>query len=404
MKNLFYFNPTCEMAIANGSVSYQAPKLLQELERDLGVLPCFFAGEGDGVVVERRVSAEFKQDLKRYFRKSTPFLLRHCFEQAPVSFERFCPWGWSPAVEHLFFPFASYAQMPFNRISPARMKDLYSRRFALEVLEKLQKNCGSDLLMPSAYNARVCHSIHEVEQLTFGAGMVLKAPWSSSGRGVQILHHRILNESNKAWIKGVLKSQGSIMVEQLLDKLMDLSFHFHVSNGQVKIVGRNYFTTNSKGKYLGSYVGSSFWDKKEEERVFEDSGILDDVQRGLAEILSASVLLESYGGYLGVDALLYRDQQGRVLLQPVLEINPRYTMGLLSIFLHDYIHPCSQGFWSIEMHQSEADKIRWVAEQQRTHPTTWRDGLLASGCIPLSDHYGNTHFSAWLRIKAGSLP
>ncbi len=40
--DIFYFNPTCEFAVANGSPNWQPNKLLKKMEDDLSVLPLFF--------------------------------------------------------------------------------------------------------------------------------------------------------------------------------------------------------------------------------------------------------------------------------------------------------------------------------------------------------------------------
>ena len=46
-ENIFYFNPTCELAIANGSFSYMPPRLLRDFEQDCASLPFLFASPND---------------------------------------------------------------------------------------------------------------------------------------------------------------------------------------------------------------------------------------------------------------------------------------------------------------------------------------------------------------------
>ena len=46
------YNPTCEMAVQNNSVSYQPPLRLQEFERAMSSLMMFISQEGDYVVGE----------------------------------------------------------------------------------------------------------------------------------------------------------------------------------------------------------------------------------------------------------------------------------------------------------------------------------------------------------------
>ena len=62
--NIYYFNPTCELAVANGSFSYQPPLLLQEMERDLSALPFAFCTENDFVLTENHPSDDFLQKMR----------------------------------------------------------------------------------------------------------------------------------------------------------------------------------------------------------------------------------------------------------------------------------------------------------------------------------------------------
>jgi hypothetical protein len=62
--DVYYFNPTCELAVANGSFSYMPPHLLQEMERDLSILPFAFAHESDIVLTDNPPSPDFKMRLQ----------------------------------------------------------------------------------------------------------------------------------------------------------------------------------------------------------------------------------------------------------------------------------------------------------------------------------------------------
>ncbi|HOI48862.1 MAG TPA: hypothetical protein PK167_06130, partial [Prolixibacteraceae bacterium] len=63
LPDVYLFNPTCEMAIANGTVSWQPNRLLQQMETDLGNLPQFFAAETDVVLVKRLPGKAFTDTL-----------------------------------------------------------------------------------------------------------------------------------------------------------------------------------------------------------------------------------------------------------------------------------------------------------------------------------------------------
>jgi hypothetical protein len=55
----------------------------------------------------------------------------------------------------------------------------------------------------------------------------------------------------------------------------------------------------------------------------------------------------NFTGPLGIDAFLFRDATGVVRLKPVVEINPRYTMGRLTLELMHRVAPGSTGEFRI---------------------------------------------------------
>jgi hypothetical protein len=68
--DVYYFNPTCELAVANGSFSYMAPRLLREFERDCSALPFVFSTLGDFVLTENKPSRQF---INSVVKKTTEF-------------------------------------------------------------------------------------------------------------------------------------------------------------------------------------------------------------------------------------------------------------------------------------------------------------------------------------------
>jgi hypothetical protein len=53
-------------------------------------------------------------------------------------------------------------------------------------------------------------------------------------------------------------------------------------------------------------------------------------------------------GPIGIDAFVYRTAQGECRLKPIVEINPRYTMGRLTVELMKHTAPGSCGMFQIE--------------------------------------------------------
>ena len=62
--DIYFFNPTCEYAIANGNASWQPNKILQKMEADLSAIQLFLAKENDIVLVDTIPSDSFINSLK----------------------------------------------------------------------------------------------------------------------------------------------------------------------------------------------------------------------------------------------------------------------------------------------------------------------------------------------------
>ena len=53
----------------------------------------------------------------------------------------------------------------------------------------------------------------------------------------------------------------------------------------------------------------------------------------LFELLAEELRRREFTGALSIDAFIYRDAAGQIRLKPVVEINPRYTMGRVTVEL-----------------------------------------------------------------------
>ena len=73
------------------------------------------------------------------------------------------------------------------------------------------------------------------------------------------------------------------------------------------------------------------------------SALLRRSFNALVTRLEAELKSAEYRGPVGVDAFVYREPDGRCRLKPVVEINPRYTMGRLTLELMKRVAPGAQG-------------------------------------------------------------
>jgi hypothetical protein len=94
---------------------------------------------------------------------------------------------------------------------------------------------------------------------------------------------------------------------------------------------------------------------------------------------------------MGIDAAIYRDPSGIMRLKPIIEINPRYTMGRLALELARHHAPGSAGLLQIlslpQLRQSNQPSFAaWASQLQASHPIR-RDERerLVQGMVCLND-------------------
>lgn len=338
MADLFCFNPTNEMAVANNTVSWQPNRYLSQFERDLSIIPSFLSKSDDVLLSAKIPSSSF---LKRMEAKGfeLPNILPFSIDEALLFAETYKlnwlkPWGWSLLMHVKLKPLFPYTSERFQQSAAALWNDakreLYGRNTALLLQRCLFEKANLPDSIPTSALPCASFSIEDLEKAhsRFGQSM-LKAPWSSSGHGVQPLKEGEIHPSILNWSRGILKKQGFIMVEPLHKKMADFSFQFDYQEGKARFVGISFFMTTSKGQYVGtlmntvnSLISSEIVDFVEKRK----TEYAQELGKGLELILKSD-----YCGHLGIDAMVVLGSNGDFLIDPVVEINLRYNMGIVAM-------------------------------------------------------------------------
>lgn len=401
---LFIYNPTCEMAIANGTVSYMPNKTLTKFEHDLDSLPLFFAGKEDIVLVHQSPDRAFLELLEAAGLCLPKF---KCLSTA-LSDTKFCsmpkeslhPWGWSPRIHHIFKPFKDSCSADFlnqpNAFWKEEHQQLYARKKAMELLQKAISSSDGSLFIGMSQSAQMCSSLSEVEELMDRwKQIVIKTPLSSAGRGIQILRYSTLNQSIIQSINGIIAAQGYVMVEAFLNKQCDFSLQYYCDGkGKLDYLGLGFFATDSKGQYVSNYLGGMPAEMKElltEKRMKE-------LQICMTGILRASEISTEYTGYFGVDCMAVLDAEGQVKIQPCVEINLRYNMSTLALFLNKHLHPGTKGEFKV-YHGAKISFDQFHEEMSQKHPLEMQDGKWTNGYLPLISPFQNKTFGAYLLLE-----
>lgn len=339
---LHIFNPEHDIALAVNRKRFTAPRAALQLRRDLGYLPMLWAGTGDLVLVDDVAAA--REGLQRLGIDTEGQLVCRADLQARadcVAPEGVCPWGWDAAVRQELLAcglpegiLPSEAQLQTIRSISHRG---WAAKHLLPRLRRLADTVGR------AYE--VC-DVGEVETCLRAHGrIVVKEPWSSSGRGVYRVEAvpavggtaLLPRPANR--ITRVLAGQGSIMVEPWYDKVVDFAMEF-VSDGRggAQYLGLSLFHTAA-----GAYTGNILADEACKRRML--SRYMDVSQ---VDALAAAVCAEMgrllsgrYAGCFGVDMMVV-NRDGRMMVHPCVELNLRRTMGHVALAL-SHSEVCPEG-------------------------------------------------------------
>jgi hypothetical protein len=398
--DVYLFNPTCDFAVGNSSASWQANHILQKMEHDMANLPQFLCQPKDIVIVQNHPSQQLINLLTE-----AGFALPHFRKLNELgtanNFNRLCTWGWSPAAHQLLKPLKPLCSTVFLSSAVAEWKpehrESYSRNTALQFLQTLLSEYKKPSFIGQECLPRKCKSIGEVEQwANQWKQLMVKLPWSSSGRGLQPVTNFPIHQSVRQRISGMLKNQGEVFVEPLLEKVFDLGFLYEVTSDDVKWLGPSLFFTDEKGQYKGNYLNGLPSDISDELNLFIKE-VLEIIPSIHINLLNRAEIRKLYQGPVGIDTLIYRNIEGELKINPCLEINWRFTMGHVTLNLEQYLHKEVKAIFRTYYNNQKSFSI-FARENIQNQPLKLSDGKIASGFIPLTEISEGSIFGAYLSV------
>jgi len=387
------------MAIANGTNSYMPPKNLLIFEKDLAFIPSFYANEDDAIIMEELPDESF---LDQWYNLGLPKLhfIKPSDVKPPINYDFLCPWSWNQTV-HLRYknilPFGSdeFKSSP-NYVWNNERRLLFSRNTANRV---------QTVINQSIKNNKVCIptpaiNIDSIDQFLSWIKeqdkVIIKLPWSSSGRGIHMIDKEINKQLNLDWVKGSIRQQGFVTAEPLLNKVFDFSFQLNIKrDGNIDLQGYSFSLNDDKGHFIGGNIN---WPhEKDELSQFLTQETLEESANILINALKSINPHHFYEGPIGVDAIVYLNEQKEYKIHPCLEINWRYNMGLVNINLKRFVDQSSKGNWFIGSFQQE-EWNNFIVKNQQEKPLVMKKNKIVSGFINLTPANKNARFGAWMEI------
>jgi hypothetical protein len=322
---LHIFNPEHDLALASNDVNFYAPHAIRQMRSDMSFLPALWSESGDCVITDDPDLAY--SQVEKLHRSLPRVLFKKLDDVQSFPFDEVDVWGWDVPILQMLLGHGIDVKLLPSKISVNHIRRLSNRRFALTVLREICSRisglCGE---------GASCRSVENINELIAQwHHVVLKAPWSSSGRGIRFANAPV-QVPLWGWCENILKKQVEICVEPYYNKVRDFGMEFQSDGcGGINYCGLSVFKTDH-GAYMGNIIAT---EKKKMELInkYVSDDLLMKIREELKLILGA-VFKGIYRGPFGVDMMVVAVGEGRgFTIHPCVEINLRRTMGHVALSL-----------------------------------------------------------------------
>lgn len=345
-----FFHPWCENSILYGP-GYNPPAAMLQLNQDLSLLPVYFCNIQDALLLETPPSHYWKKQFEQLSFEFATFLqIQHLFKNcAAFSIEKIqtiddykpLPWGWSP---HSCKVFKDHIKKGLNTTVPL----WFEKQFSTKLFSELNGNTKPSI------TGVPCTTLEQVQQVVLYfkklgyEKVLLKANLGASGQN-QYLHDSI-DTLPVSWISNQLDHQFCLIVEPYLDVILDFSIQLDVeSPSEIHYKGMTLFKNLSNRQFSESWIG----DIKRMpvssdvlENLLEINRQFETLNHPLFELLKKYLVFHPHQGPLGIDMFLYQALgKTEFNVKEIVEINPRMTMGRISLGLQKIIADNQVGVW-----------------------------------------------------------
>ncbi len=401
MHDIFLFNPTGEMAIANGTNSYTPPKRLQIFEDNLATITSFFAEENDYIITK---DFEDRKYLNNWHELGLPNLNYITLSETTnlKNIHSLRPWSWNQVSHTKFKNIKNNCSEQFKNSPNFNWTPDYKMFFSRQTTNNIQNiisNSDHSSSIISIQQPAICISNYDdfCVWLEKNPKAILKMPWSSSGRGIQMIDMLPNKPCNKDWVKGAIRQQGFITAEPLLDRQQDFSFQFQIkANGQILFKGISYSINDTKAHFIGGNINQT--PERQTINSFLTQNVIDQTVDILTTALQSINAHHFYEGPFGIDAISYKNKDGDIKIHPCVDINWRYNMGIINVMLPKFVNETSSGRWGISSFINN-DWNLFVSAKQKQNPLCIKNNKIVSGFIPLTPSIPNARFGAWMEIQ-----
>ena len=365
--SVYVFNAFAEGRIAEGK-KFNPTKPQAQLVRDLENLPQFLCRQDDIVLVAQKPSVEFLSGIKQAGFPLPEFgELKNVTALQLRKLGSLRPWAWGPDSFDLLKPiFASVTgekRADENRFNE-KIAPLYAKSWSADFLRKILGSgkaallCGQNVAAAQQRrptNENWLCSENEVGEAVNSLAAALAAVAKIRARG----HHKIVVKESLGvagsnalrlfepeilpaqmrWLENAFAHRRELVVEPWLERLADFSVQLEMMPAGLKLCGYTGLLNDARGQFIANFA-EPHHHKRIPAKIISLFSEPKDISTRLLEFygeifaaLEVELRRADFAGPIGIDAFIYRDAKGATKLKPIVEINPRYTMGRVLVEL-----------------------------------------------------------------------
>ena len=384
--NVLYFNPEAENRIGALPKTYSPTKRICSVIEDLEILCVFLSSNEDVVLMRRPPSKRHRQKLKQ-----AGFVLPEIEKLngnqtigdenliCSRKINQILPWSASPDLPALF-----------RRVDAEKSSRLWNEKIQPLFSKSTQSKRLSEWMGPGAVCTSTSDFLSAVSDLRESGHLraFLKNVHSVAGGG-----HRAIDLERP--LDSFKFSEGrEWLVEPFDDRIFDFSVQFSVTDSSIKKLGMIHQVVDENGGYRGSrsFIKNCAGLSADLSRfLMEEALPLYEPESDLIRTIHEWTQECGFSGPLGIDAYVYRDGSENLKIRPVCEINPRFTMGRVTLELRKRVAPgfnvCFKLLPAIE------------AKQRETALEFSPSGKLSGGTVILNELHPESRFAILLTVS-----
>lgn len=314
---LYTFNPETDFALAIDKSRYTPTKLVAKLRSENRFIQKEMAESGDLFFVP-------DSEEKFYIKRGADIVP---YTGSLQGVESVHPWGWNRAIRDELKRQGVSSSVLLSDEDLCIRRNLSHRRTAGKLIHEMMDVNRRFAEYGELLIGIECHSMEAYAETAEELGeYYIKAPWSSSGRGVfRSNDYAPSYVSNIA--RGIIKRQGGVIMERVYAGVLDCATEWAIIGGDCSYLGLSVFKRNGSSRYGGNVIGS----RETLEELFRMyCGVeLREIIEMQREALRR-VVVPYYNGPLGLDMMVGKDGG----IHPCVELNLRMTMGMIAL-LHE---------------------------------------------------------------------